>query len=109
MIFDTPAAIKGLKTSFYGQWKNTVVPGPLEILKTCHQIFENPGIVILKKSRNPGIPQGPGDGGDRGDGGDGVERGDCLQVLAWNGTGLVWGSNACNIYWKEWRFGQVSP
>ena len=60
VIFDPPAAIKGLKTSCYGQWKGLKAleysrlwaSGNPE--KSRAQIFENPGIGILKKSQDPG-------------------------------------------------------
>ena len=55
VIFDPPAAIKGLKTSCYGQWKGLKAldysrlgaSGNPE--KSRDKIFENPGIGISKK------------------------------------------------------------
>ena len=62
MIFDTHGEVKGLKTSCYGQWKGLKSleysslraygnPG-----KSRDEIFENPGIGILKKI--PGCRRG---------------------------------------------------
>ena len=59
VIFDPPAAIKGLKRSGYGQlkWLTALEYSHLRASgnpeKSRDQIFENPGIGILKKSRDP--------------------------------------------------------
>ena len=62
--FDPPTAIKGLKTSLYGQWKGlkALEYSRLDVLRNPEKsrdcIFENPGIRILKKSRDPGTSLG---------------------------------------------------
>ena len=63
VIFDPPAAIKGLKTSCYGQWKGlkaleySYLRAAGNPEKSRDQKFENPRIGIFKKSRDPGISQ----------------------------------------------------
>ena len=58
-ILDPPAALKGLKTSCYGQLKGLIalkysrLRASLNPEKSRNKIFESPWIGILKKSRDP--------------------------------------------------------
>ena len=88
MIFDPPAAIKGLKTGCYGQWTGlkaleySCLRASGNTEKSRHYIFENPGIGISKKSRDPGISRDP--------------AGACLRVTSLNKAFNIFPfSNAC--------------